>query len=232
MELLRIGCTGEELVNAVNDIISAINEYARPTSYLELSDKPKINGVDLTEDSTTQTLKIKVAETEDYSTLGETFVTNKEIANFETNVMQEVSSLVNTALENKMDKNMSELEEVSVANDQSTIYISASDGSMKRITLATLARLVETKSIATKTSVETAVAKERKVMTLEGDKDGTNVTYSVKGGYRIGTSALYLNGQLLTIDVDYIESSSYDITMLTHIPISSDILVFIAVSTS
>lgn len=230
MELLRIGCTGEELVNAVNEIISSINEYARPTSYLELSDRPKINGADLTEESTTQSLNIKVSETEDYSVLGETFVSKAEISNFETDIVSEVTSVVNTALENKMDKNMGELEEVSVANDQSTIYISASDGSMKRITLATLARLVETKSIATKTSVDTAVAKERKVMSLEGNMDGTNVYYSVKGGYRMGTSALYLNGQLLTVDVDYIESSSYEITMLTHIPISSDILVFIAVS--
>lgn len=230
MELLRIGCTGEELVNAVNEIISSINEYARPTSYLELSDRPKINGADLTEESTTQSLNIKVSETEDYSVLGETFVSKAEISNFETDIVREVTSVVNTALENKMDKNMGELEEVSVANDQSTIYISAADGSMKRITLATLARLVETKSIATKTSVDTAVAKERKVMSLEGNMDGTNVYYSVKGGYRMGTSALYLNGQLLTVDVDYIESSSYEITMLTHIPISSDILVFIAVS--
>lgn len=230
MELLRIGCTGEELVNAVNEIISSINEYARPTSYLELSDRPKINGADLTEESTTQSLNIKVSETEDYSVLGETFVSKAEISNFETDIVSEVASVVNTALENKMDKNMGELEEVSVANDQSTIYISAADGSMKRITLATLARLVETKSIATKTSVDTAVAKERKVMSLEGNMDGTNVYYSVKGGYRMGTSALYLNGQLLTVDVDYIESSSYEITMLTHIPISSDILVFIAVS--
>lgn len=230
MELLRIGCTGEELVNAVNEIISSINEYARPTSYLELSDRPKINGADLTEESTTQSLNIKVSETEDYSVLGETFVSKAEISNFETDIVNEVTSVVNTALENKMDKNMGELEEVSVANDQSTIYISAADGSMKRITLATLARLVETKSIATKTSVDTAVAKERKVMSLEGNMDGTNVYYSVKGGYRMGTSALYLNGQLLTVDVDYIESSSYEITMLTHIPISSDILVFIAVS--
>jgi hypothetical protein len=66
IELLHIGCTGEELVDKINEIIAVVNARRNVSSYRELTDLPTFNGVELIGDLSAADLVIHLADVADY----------------------------------------------------------------------------------------------------------------------------------------------------------------------
>lgn len=70
---------------------------------------------------------------------------------------------------------------------------------------------------------------ERTVITLSGDKNGKNVEFTTDEKFASGTSRLYINGIRYVPGTDYLEVEGGKVILLTHVPASSDVMVFVAV---
>lgn len=92
IDLLKIGCTGEELVNKINEIIAAVNELAPITSYDSLSNKPTINGVELSGAKTTASLDIAYTGLSDYATQEARLATKANVATAKEEAISEAAS--------------------------------------------------------------------------------------------------------------------------------------------
>lgn len=228
IELLpTTGCTGEELISKINEIIAVVNSMSNVTSYSQLTDKPSINGVTLVGNKTTAQMQISMAGLSDYSSQMETIATKTEVQNAQTAATTAATAAVQEQIAGKMDKDPSSTNEVNLMPSDGYVYITTTDGIRK----IKFDKLVDNVQYAgeQKSQVQKIVESSGKIRTITGDQDGTNTNFSVTEGYTPGTSMLYFNGQLLTRSVDYIETSNSTFTMLTHIPISTDIMQMVAV---
>lgn len=147
---------------------------------------------------------------------------------FKAEVLREAASQTEQALDGKLDKDLGNLEYVDSFPGSALIPIVTESGT-KKTTLQNVQGYVTTQSSAERSAVDPAIEKYRKILTLEGEQDGGNVVFTVVGGYKTGTSALYFNGQLLAPDTDYDETDTQTITMLTYIPRSTDTIIFKAI---
>ncbi len=154
--------------------------------------------------------------------------TSEALDGFKEEVLAEADSLVESALDSKMDKNLEGVEEVSYLGDEGFVPVVV-DGELVKMTVMNMADYMSVKKESAKSSMGTGVASQRKYIALEGEQDGSNVDYITETGFVLGTTALYLNGQLMTNGYDYTEISSYQIKMLSHIPLSTDILILMAI---
>lgn len=228
IELLpTTGCTGEALISKINEIIAVVNSMSNVTSYSQLTDKPSINGVTLVGNKTTAQMQISMAGLSDYSSQMETIATKTEVQNAQTAATTAATAAVQEQIAGKMDKDPSSTNEVNLMPSDGYVYITTTDGIRK----IKFDKLVDNVQYAgeQKSQVQKIVESSGKIRTITGDQDGTNTNFSVTEGYTPGTSMLYFNGQLLTRGVDYIETSNSSFTMLTHIPISTDIMQMVAV---
>lgn len=228
IELLpTTGCTGEELISKINEIIAVINAMNNVTSYSQLTDKPSINGVTLVGNKTTAQMQISMAGLSDYSSQMSSIATKTEVQNAQAAATTAATAAVQEQIAGKMDKDPSSTNEVNLMPSDGYVYITTTDGIRK----IKFDKLVDNVQYAgeQKNQVQKIVESSGKIRTITGDQDGTNTNFSVTEGYTPGTSMLYFNGQLLTRGVDYIETSNSTFTMLTHIPISTDIMQMVAV---
>lgn len=228
IELLSIGCSGQELVDKLNEIIAVVNGMSNVSSYNDLSDKPTINGVTLVGEKTTETLRFAIADAVDYSTtITDTLATKTEVESAQIAATQAATSAVQIQIAGKLDKNPSSTPEATLTDGAAFVYVYG-DGGVKKIKLDTLSKNVAL-ALDQKSSLERLIQSSGKIIGVKGTQDGSNTDFSIDEGYQLGTSFLYFNGQLLTRGTDYIEQTSSSIVMLTHIPISSDVLRFVAV---
>lgn len=228
ISLLSIGCTGQELVDKINEIIAAINGMSNVTSYNDLTNKPIINGVELKGTKTTFSLNIAVADAVDFSTsITEVLATKEEVEDAQESATEAATAAVEQQIAGKMDKNPSALSEATMTDGGAYVCVFG-DGELKKIKLETLTNNVAF-SIGQASTIDKVVQSSGKLLTITGTQDGTRTTFYISGGYELGTSFLYFNGQLLTRGTDYIENSTTSIVMLTHIPVSTDIMRFVAV---
>lgn len=228
--LLQTGCTGQEVIDTINALVAAHNEGQAPVSvsYEDLSHKPKLNGVEISGDMTTKSAKIKILDAEDYDTYEEAWATKAYADQAKSEAVAEAQAAVEEALDSKLDKDLGNIEAVDAFPGDAVIPIVTGSG-VKKTTLSNVAAYTEITSTASRTTLREAVKSQLRILPLSGDQDGSNVEFSVKDGYNTGTSSLFFNGQLLTAGKDYTEESSYGIVMLTHIPVSTDVLIFMAV---
>lgn len=225
--LLTTGCTGEELISKINEIIAVVNSMSNVTSYNQLTDKPSINGVTLVGNKSTAQMQISMAGLSDYSSQMDTIATKTEVQNAQTAATQAATAAVQEQIAGKMDKDPSSTNEVNLMPSDGYVYITTTDGIRK----IKFDKLVDNVQYAgeQKNQVQKIIESSGKLRTITGTQDGTNTNFTVTEGYTPGTSMLYFNGQLLTRGVDYIETSNSTFTMLTHIPISTDIMQMVAV---
>lgn len=228
IELLpTTGCTGEELISKINEIIAVVNGMQNVTSYRQLTDKPSINGVTLVGNKTTAQMQISMAGLSDYSSQMETIATKTEVQNAQTAATTAATAAVQEQIAGKMDKDPSSTSEVNLMPSDGYVYITTANGIGK----IKFDKLVDNVQYAgeQKNQVQKIIQSSGELRTITGTQDGTNTNFTVREGYTPGTSMLYFNGQLLTRGVDYIETSNSSFTMLTHIPISTDIMQMVAV---
>ena len=230
IELLHIGCTGQQLIDTVNALVAAHNDGmdVGTVSYNDLTDKPTLNGVEIAGAQTTEKLKIRISETEDYETWNETVATKAYADQAKADALAQAQTAVNAALANKLDKDLSNIEAVDAFSGEAYVPIVTASGTYKT-TMGSIAAYAETQAQAAASAVNTAINRERRVLELTGEQNGKNTVFTVTGGYKPGTSSLYLNGQLLAEGRDYEETDSQTVTMLTYIPEADDVLVFRAI---
>lgn len=228
--LLQTGATAGQIIDTINALIAAHNEGQNPVSvsYEDLTHRPTLNGVVISGDMTTQSAKIKITETEDYAVFEATNATKGYADEAKDDAIAAAQAAVQDELDNKLDKDLGNIEEVDAFSGKAIVPIITGDG-IKKTTLDNVAAFAETRTAASRTELSSAVKEQLKVLPLTGDQNGRNTTYACADGYTMSTSCLYLNGQLLTRGRDYTETSSYQIVMLTHIPVSTDVLIFMAV---
>lgn len=122
---------------------------------------------------------------------------------------------------------LSDIPEIKNITEQDYITIVTSDG-LKKVSLGSLVDNVSVKTVST-SNLEKAVNNQLAMFTLSGLKNGSNVNFCTEEEYVQGTSNVYYNGQRLVLGTDYRENDSRSITMLTHVPVANDSIVFIAV---
>jgi len=150
------------------------------------------------------------------------------LATFKTEVLAEAAEQTAASLASKMNADLSNIEYVDSFPGNAMIPI-VTDSGTKKTTLTNVARYTVTQEAAISSASDNEINKYRKVLELEGEQDGSNVTFTVTGGYKTGTSVLYFNGQLLAAGRDYDETDTQTITMLTYIPEAEDVMVFMAI---
>lgn len=225
---ILLGATAGELVDKINEIIAAINAIQPVTSYEDLEDKPSINNVTLSGNKNTRQLAVRIAEAADYDAYLEAWATKTYVDEGDSAAVAAAQSAAQAALSGKLDADLSNIEDVTyIANGGYVLALSG--GHMVKMALQDLAAYTEIKTEANKSAAEKSLAAQRKLLTLSGAQDGSNTTFSSEPGYTMGTTALYLNGQLLTEGKDYTEVSSYQITLLSHIPTESDVIQLMAI---
>ena len=227
--LLQIGCSGEDIVNTINAILSVLNNGSGISiSYEDLEHKPTINGVELSGSLTTSQLLIALSACAGYDNLIATLATKAYADTVKTETLSAAQTAVAAALDSKMDKDLGNIDAIDYFSKEALLPIVTKEG-VKKTTLANIASYTKIQNETAMSAVDTALAKERKTLTLEGEQDGTNKVYTVTEGYKPGTGMLYLNGILQTPDDDYEETDSRTITFIHIAPESEDKLTFRAV---
>lgn len=225
IENLQIGCTGAQLVAKINEIISALNGVEQTTDYEVLTNKPSINGVTLLGNKTTGNLLFALADACDYATLIATLATKAELTAAQSDTVNLASAAVQALLSSKIDVSATNVTEATMLNEEAYVYVIAPEG-LRKVSIKNLTSNVALKTVSSK-ELEKAVRTQLQLLTVTGDQDGTNVSYKVSEVYVPGTSNLFFNGQRMTLGSDYSETNG-GFVMLTHVPVSTDVLVFIA----
>lgn len=150
------------------------------------------------------------------------------INNVKTAVLEEMQ----TALADKLDKDLSNLDRITYMGDNASVLVIAQDGTLKRVYALDMASYTGIKNRVENSAVEAAFKSQRKTIAITGTQDGSNRTYNITSGFTPGTSAVYLNGSRLYAGTDYREDSAYQITFLTWIPSETDNILFEAIPLS
>ena len=223
------GCTAQDILNTINELIAAITDGAgRTMSYSELENKPTVNGVVIEGDMTTENLLIAIADTVGYDAMLQALATKAYADTVKSEALASAQSAVDAALAGKLDKDLGNIDAVNNFANEAYIPIVTNSGVFK-IKIAEMAAYTELQNLAARSAADTALSRERRVLELSGLQNGKNPVYTVTGGYKTGTSTLYLNGQLLAEGRDYEETDSQTVTMLTYLPEEDDTLIFRAV---
>ncbi len=144
-------------------------------------------------------------------------------------IVEEVTTtLRNTVKEQYNELNLEDIKEIKTLSDGDFITVVTADG-LRKVRVSSFVSNVSVKTVSDTKQLSNAISGQQKVLTITGAQNENNVTYSCKEGYVLGTTGLYLNGQRLVLDVDYIEDSSFGFTMLTHLPSATDRLVLLGV---
>ena len=149
------------------------------------------------------------------------------LANEKSAIIQEVAtSAAASVMEQFTGLQLSDITEVRSLSDDDFITIVTRDG-LRKVKVGNLSDNVAVRTVSTK-GIEASVNTQLEILSITGEKDGSNIDYVVSKNYIAGTSNLFLNGQRLVANTDYKEVVG-GFKMLTHTPVSSDSLVFFAV---
>ena len=230
IELLQTGCTREQIIDTINAIIAVINSgYGLEISYNDLQDKPIVNGVELKGEQTTSDLKIKFSEAADFSTWENALATKSYADAIGDDAVDAAEEAVSVALDGKLNKNLSNIDASDVIADDSFIPV-VIGGKTVKVKASVLATYSGIKNKVESSSLEVAIKNQRTSLTISGTQNGTNRVFSISPAYRLGTSAVYLNGNRLYAGTDYIEDNSTQITFTNAwTPSSTDIILFEAI---
>ena len=227
--LLQNGCSGADIIDTVNAIIARLNDGSgQRISYNDLDNLPVVNGVELKGTLSTADLLIAISGCSDYQSVMATLATKTELASMKTEAVTAAESAAQQALDSKLDKDLGNIERVDAFSGDAMIPIVTSDG-IRKTSLVNVASYTKIQNETAMSALDTALAKERKTLTLEGEQNGTNKVYTVTEGYKPGTGMLYLNGILQSPDEDYEETDSRTITLIHIAPESGDKVTFRAV---
>lgn len=186
IELLpSTGCTGEELIAKINEIISVVNGQSNATSYNDLTDKPSVNGVELQGEKTTAELMIAMADLADYTTQMQAIATKAEVAGVESRATSAATASVQEQIAGKLDKIPTTTQETDMLGDGAYIYVSDGNQS-KKVKISTLAnnvgyKLTESKIVSGGSGKPLTATVQVKVAEWESTEDGYIATINLPG---------------------------------------------------
>ena len=227
IELLHIGCTGEELVDKINEIVAAVNSLRNVSSYNDLADLPVVNGVELRGEMSTSDLEIRLADAVDFEEVSDAFATRDYVDTADTQTVEAAVSAAQEVLDSKMDKDLGNITFVTAVGEEAYLPV-VTDNGLRKVKVESLANNVAVRNVNID-SLAKAVDDQLTKIELEGEQDGENRNFSPSNPFVAGTSHLFLNGQRLVAGVDYSENGGRSITLLNNAPEASDNLTFIAV---
>lgn len=146
-------------------------------------------------------------------------------------VTTEVSSAMEAALADKLDKDLSNLDAVTYMGNGAYIPIMTKSG-MVKVSVEDLSAYIGVKSRVDNSSIETAIKSQRETMGGSTSTTDGITTYTLSQPYTLGTSAVYLNGNRLYAGRDYIEVNAYTIELIGWTPESKDHILFEAIPLS
>lgn len=142
IELLpATGCTGEELIDKINEIIAAVNAMSNTTSYNDLTDKPSVNGVTLQGAKTTGELMIEMADLTDYDTQMAAIATKTEVQTAQAAATAAATAAVQEQIAGKLDKNPSQATKADSMSKDGLLYVFDGNAS-KKVTLDAITKNV------------------------------------------------------------------------------------------
>lgn len=147
IELLQVGCTAREVIDAINALIAAHNdgEETSVVSYNDLEDKPQINGVELKGDKNTAALLIALAGCTDYNTIMATLATKAYSDAGDNAMINAAAAAARAVIDSKLDKDLSNIADSSTIADGSYIPV-VTDGEVKKVKMETVSAYAELKS--------------------------------------------------------------------------------------
>lgn len=230
IELLQIGCTIRQVIDAINALIAAHNsgEGGGVVSYNDLLDLPVINGVELKGTKTTADLLIAMAGCTDYNMLIPTLATKAYSDEHDAIMVDAARAAAQAVLDNKLDKDLGNIEATSIVGDDAYLLV-VSGGRVVKITTASLATYTNVTYRRETSSYEAVIRNQRKRIQLEGEQNGRNQVFTATAAFETGTSALYFNGNRQELGEDYVELNTTEIECVTFTPGADDKLFFEAV---
>lgn len=227
IELLQIGCTGEELINKINEIIAAVNASTNVSSYSDLDDLPSLNGVELKGSLSTSDLAIRIEDASDYEDFSDAFATKEYVDGADTQTVAAAESAAQAVLDSKLNKDLSNIAVISTVDEDAALAVVTADG-LRKLRVSSLANNVAVRVVSTDSLIKAADDQLTKIE-LSGTQDGQNLTFVPESPFVAGTSHLFINGQRLVAGTDYSENGGRTITMLNSAPVSTDSLILVAV---
>lgn len=226
--LLQIGCSGWEVIDAINALIAAHNdgESQATISYNDLTDKPTINGVVLSGANTTADLLLTLAACTDYQTIMDTLATKNYSDAGDQAIVDAAEAAAQAVLDSKLDKDLGNLSVVSSLSEEDYVLLVTGNGP-RIVRIDRLSDNVAVRTVTTRV-LESSINTQLKELTVTGTQDGENTDYTVREAYVPGTQMLFLNGQLLTHNTDY-KVTVAGFTMLTNTPVEEDKIIFLGV---
>jgi len=228
IQTIELGITSAQLVAKINEIIAAVNAIQPTTSYEDLENKPSINGVTLSGNKSTAQLLVALSGATDYAALLATLATKLYADGASAAAVTAAETAVASALSGKLDADISKINEVNYVADGGYVLVFAG-GKYVKMPLKDLAAYTEIKMEGAKTAIDKGISSQRKYIALSGAQNGSNTAYTTETGFVPGTTLLFLNGQTLTEGKDYTEVSSYQIMMLTHVPLATDTITLMGI---
>lgn len=225
---LSVGCTGQQLVDKINEIISAVNGIDPTTNYENLTNKPSINGVTLLGNKNTAALLVAMSGCTDYSAQMATLATKSELSTVETSATNAATQAATALVNGKIPSDSTSVSEATMLNEEAFVYVTGPDG-LKKVSIKNLTKNVDM-SVQMKSKISETLQDIRQKITLTGAKDGSNTVFAMSPAITLGTSEIYVNGARKIAGTDYIEDNNAQITTLTFIPAASDVMTMIAVS--
>ena len=151
--LLQVGCTGQEVIDAINALIAAHNdgESVAVLSYNDLADLPQINGVELKGDKSTDALLIALAGCSDYETLMATLATKAYADEMKSAALAAAEATARNVLAYKLDADLGNIDTTSTIADGSYIPV-VTDGDEKKVKMETVSAYTELKSTTSRQS--------------------------------------------------------------------------------
>lgn len=230
IELLQVGCTFREIMDAINALIAVHNdgEEIGVVSYNSLADLPQINGVELKGNKNTAALLVALAGCTDYNTIMATLATKAYSDAGDNALINASAAAAQAVLDSKLDKDLGNIDAATSVGDDAFIAV-VSGGKVVKITTAALAAYTEIKNKVESSSYEAAAKTQRKTIALEEEPDGRTITFTATTAFQMGSSALYLNGNRQYLDEHYKEESSTQITFKSYVPDEEDNILFEAI---
>ena len=141
IELLQVGCTGQEVIDAINALIAAHNdgENGSVVSYEDLADKPSINGVTLSGNKTHKQLLVSISGASDYDNFAATNATKSYADEATAEAVEAAQAAVQEALDSKLDKDLGNIEAVDAFPGDAFVPIVTGNG-IKKTTLSNVCR--------------------------------------------------------------------------------------------
>lgn len=142
-------------------------------------------------------------------------------------VVSQTTETMQTALDDKLDTDLSNLAVADYLSSGGKVLVIA-DGTPKVMSLNSFMACVSILQESAKTTVAAATASEKRIYIPVSWTAGV-MTITAASAYKTGSTALFLNGQLLKNGTDYSETTPTTITLLSYTPKANDTIQLLAI---